>query len=89
MSQKNTSIVMNISHGGPDNRPAFQKMLADIGSGDFPDILITKDTSRLAKNELQTGTHKERIRLQGIEIRFVLQDFGEGDEGGSPNGKWT
>ena len=56
-------------------------MTSDIDEGNFPDILITKDTSRLARNELQAGIHKEWIRRQGIQIRFVLQDFGDGDEG--------
>ena len=62
--------------GASDDRPAFQRMLADIDSGAFPDILITKDTSRLARNELQAGIHKDWIRQRGIQIRFVLQDFG-------------
>ena len=49
---------------GSDNRPAFQNMISDIKEGNFPDILITKDTSRLARNELQAGIHKEWIRGQ-------------------------
>lgn len=66
--------------GGSDERPAFQSMLEAIEKGSFPNILVCKDTSRFARNELQAGIHKDWIRRRGIEIRFVLQDFGEGDE---------
>ena len=49
----------NTMDGASLKRPTFQKMISDIGEGNFPAILITQDTSRLARNELQAGIHKE------------------------------
>ena len=37
--------------GSTINRPAFQQMLNAIESNYFPNVLITKDTSRLFRNE--------------------------------------
>ena len=47
--------------GSTINRPAFQQMLTAIESNYFPNVLITKDTSRLFRNEREAGYHESWI----------------------------
>ena len=62
--------------GSTINRPAFQQMLNAIESNYFPNILITKDTSRLFRNEREAGHYESWIWSQGVEIHYVIGQSG-------------
>ena len=62
--------------GSTINRPAFQQMLNAIESNYFPNILITKDTSRLFRNEREAGHFDSWILAQGVEIHYVIGQCG-------------
>ena len=49
-------------------------------SGYFPNVLITKDTSRLFRNEQEAGHYESWIWSQGIEIRYVIGRSGNPNE---------
>ncbi|MAE18385.1 hypothetical protein CMK12_05510 [Candidatus Poribacteria bacterium] len=66
--------------GATIHRPAFQQMLSNMESGYFPNVLITKDTSRLFRNEQEAGHYESWIWSQGIEIRYVIGQSGNPNE---------
>jgi len=52
-----------------DNRPAFQRMMADITSGKIQGV-ITKDISRLGREHIETSNYIERV-FPLLHIRFI------------------
>ena len=63
--------------GATVNRPAFQEMLTAIESGRFPNVLVTKDDSRLFRNEREAGQLVEWIWSQGVEIAYCIGQSGD------------
>jgi len=52
--------------GGNFQRPAFQQMISDMESGEIG-IIVTKDLSRLGRNQLHTGLYiEERFPMFGV-----------------------
>lgn len=52
--------------GANFQRPGFQQMLADMENGEIG-IIITKDLSRLGRNQLHTGLYiEERFPMFGV-----------------------
>ena len=52
--------------GGNFQRPAFQQMISDIENGEIG-IIVTKDLSRLGRNQLHTGLYiEERFPMFGV-----------------------
>ena len=52
--------------GGNFQRPAFQQMIADMENGEIG-IIVTKDLSRLGRNQLHTGLYiEERFPMFGV-----------------------
>ena len=52
--------------GGNFQRPAFQQMIADMENGKIG-IIVTKDLSRLGRNQLHTGLYiEERFPMFGV-----------------------
>ena len=52
--------------GGNFQRPAFQQMIADMENGGIG-IIVTKDLSRLGRNQLHTGLYiEERFPMFGV-----------------------
>ena len=52
--------------GGNFQRPAFQQMIADMENGEVG-IIVTKDLSRLGRNQLHTGLYiEERFPMFGV-----------------------
>ena len=52
--------------GGTFQRPAFQQMISDMGNGEIG-IIVTKDLSRLGRNQLHTGLYiEERFPMFGV-----------------------
>ena len=55
--------------GGNFQRPAFQQMISDMENGEIG-IIVTKDLSRLGRNQLHTGLYiEERFPMFGV--RYV------------------
>lgn len=47
-------------------RPGFQQMISDMGNGEIG-VIITKDLSRLGRNQLHTGLYiEERFPMFGV-----------------------
>ena len=63
--------------GASIQREAFQRLLANIEAGNFPDILYVKDDKRLFRNEREAGELIEWIWTQNIEIHYCLIRFGD------------
>ena len=55
--------------GGNFQRPAFQQMIADMENGKIG-IIVTKDLSRLGRNQLHTGLYIEE-RLPMFGVRYI------------------
>ena len=52
--------------GGNFQRPAFQQMISDMENGEIG-IIVTKDLSRLGRNQLDTGLYiEERFPMFGV-----------------------
>ena len=52
--------------GGNFQRPAFQQMISDMENGEIA-IIVTKDLSRLGRNQLHTGLYiEERFPMFGV-----------------------
>ena len=52
--------------GGTFQRPAFQQMISDMENGEVG-IIVTKDLSRLGRNQLHTGLYiEERFPMFGV-----------------------
>ena len=58
--------------GGNFQRPAFQQMIADMENGEIG-IIVTKDLSRLGRNQLHTGLYiEERFPMFGV--RYIARN---------------
>ena len=55
--------------GGNFQRPAFQQMISDIENGEIG-IIVTKDLSRLGRNQLHTGLYIEE-RFPMFDVRYI------------------
>lgn len=69
--------------GRTDNRPEFQRMIADADAGKFDTLLVFR-TSRFARNRKIAIKYKEHLRKIGIEVIFTAEGIGE--RGGSATG---
>lgn len=63
----NPCFYIDDGHSGANfQRPGFQQMMADMENGEIG-IIITKDLSRLGRNQLHTGLYiKERFPMFGV-----------------------
>ena len=55
--------------GGNFQRPAFQQMISDMENGEIG-IIVTKDLSRLGRNQLHTGLYIEE-RFPMLGVRYI------------------
>ncbi|MBU5432179.1 recombinase family protein [Intestinimonas sp. MSJ-38] len=55
--------------GGNFQRPAFQQMISDMENGEIG-IIVTKDLSRLGRNQLHTGLYIEE-RFPVFGVRYI------------------
>ena len=69
-------VDQSISGASVQNRPQFQLMVEAISSNNFPPVLISKDTSRLFRNEQEAGHFESWIWSQGVEIKYVIGQSG-------------
>ena len=55
------------------NRPGFQAMMADIETG-IINCVITKDLSRLGRNYIEAGLHRELFAEHGVRYIAILDN---------------
>ena len=68
--------------GATFDRPDFQRLLADIEEGKVRTV-ITKDLSRLGRNQLHTGLYiEERFPMFGVRY-IAINDHVDTDSGES------
>ena len=60
--------------GTTDNRPAFQKMMADAHKGSF-DFVIAWKSNRMGRNMLQAMVNVSELMKLGIKCLYVEEDF--------------
>ena len=69
--------------GGDFDRPAWQRMIADMESGMIGTV-ITKDMSRIGRNYLEVGFYTEvRFREKGVRFIAVNNNVDSDDQGSS------
>ena len=69
--------------GGNFQRPAFQQMIADMENGEVG-IIVTKDLSRLGRNQLHTGLYIEK-RFPMFGVRYIAINDNVGTENAESN----
>lgn len=60
--------------GTKDNRPEFQRLLAECRSGNI-DIVITKSISRMARNTLTVLESVRELKTLGVDVFFEEQNM--------------
>ena len=72
---QNTKFYIDDGYSGANfNRPAFEEMMADVENGDIA-VIITKDLSRLGRNQLHTGLYIEEI-FPSYGVRYIAVNDG-------------
>ncbi len=74
-----TYIDRKIS-GRTDNRENFQRMIADSAKHMFEVVLVYR-TDRFARNKYDSAVYKQKLRKNGIEIKYAAEAIPEGPEG--------
>ena len=66
--------------GTSDNRPQFQKMIADSASGAFEGILVYQ-LDRFARKRYDSATNKAKLKKNGVLIFYAKEAIPDGPEG--------
>lgn len=66
--------------GKNDNRPEFQRLIADASKGLFQAVLVYR-TDRFARNKYDSVIYKSKLRKLGIEIHYAAEPMPDGPEG--------
>ena len=67
---QNTRFYVDDGYSGANfNRPAFEQMMDDMSNSDIA-VIITKDLSRLGRNQLHTGLYIEEI-FPSNDVRYI------------------
>lgn len=66
--------------GRTDDRPQFQRMIADAEAGAFTAVIMYQ-TSRFARNRFDAAMYKRRLKNAGVAIHYACMDIPEGPEG--------
>lgn len=70
----------HISGKDAERRPAFQQMIADGDKHQFEVVIVWK-TDRFARNRYDSARYKERLRRNGISIRYAAEHIPDSAEG--------
>lgn len=65
--------------GTTDDRPDFQRMIADAAKKQFERVLVWK-LDRFARNRYDSALYKHRLKQYGVRVISVMENVGEGDE---------
>ena len=66
--------------GRSDDRPQFQRMIADADKGAFVAV-ITYQTSRFARNRYDAAVYKYRLKKAGVSVCYARTNIPDGPEG--------
>lgn len=70
ITNQHTQFYIDDGYSGANfNRPAFEQMMTDAANGDIA-VVITKDLSRLGRNQLYTGLYIEEI-FPSYNVRYI------------------
>ena len=65
--------------GTTDERPDFQRMIADAPKKQFQRILVWK-LDRFARSRYDSAIYKHQLKQYGVRVLSVMENVGEGDE---------
>lgn len=65
--------------GMTDERPDFQRMIADAAKKQFERVIVWK-LDRFARNRYDSALYKHRLKQYGIRVISAMENVGEGDE---------
>ena len=65
--------------GTTDDRPDFQRMIADAPKKQFERIIVWK-LDRFARNRYDSALYKHKLKQYGIRVISAMENVGEGDE---------
>lgn len=65
--------------GTTDDRPDFQRMIADAPKKQFDRIIVWK-LDRFARNRYDSALYKHKLKQYGIRVISAMENVGEGDE---------
>ena len=66
--------------GRTDNRPDFQRMIADCSKNLF-DVIIVYKTDRFARNKYDSAIYKRQLKRCNIELHYAAEAIPDGPEG--------
>lgn len=66
--------------GRTDNRPDFQRLIADCKRGLFDAVIVYK-TDRFARNKYDSAIYKRELRRNNIELHYAAESIPDGPEG--------
>ena len=66
--------------GRTDERPQFQKLIADAKRKKFETVVVYK-TDRFARNKYDSAIYKRELKRNGIQIFYAAEAIPEGPEG--------
>ena len=65
--------------GKTDDRPDFQRMIADAPKKQFERIIVWK-LDRFARNRYDSALYKHKLKQYGVRVISAMENVGEGDE---------
>lgn len=65
--------------GTTDDRPDFQRMIADAAKHQFERIIVWK-LDRFARNRYDSALYKHKLKQHGVRVISAMENVGEGDE---------
>jgi DNA invertase Pin-like site-specific DNA recombinase len=66
--------------GRTDERPEFQRLIADAKQKLFEAVVVYK-TDRFARNKYDSAIYKRELKCQGVQIYYAAEAIPEGPEG--------
>ena len=66
--------------GKTDERPEFQRLIADAKSKKFEAVVVYK-TDRFARNKYDSAIYKQELKKNGIKIYYAAEAIPDGPEG--------
>ena len=65
--------------GTSDQRPDFQRMIADSAKRQFEAVIVWK-LDRFARNRYDSAIYKSKLKKNGVRVFSVTEGIGDGDE---------
>lgn len=73
-AENNIHIIQTYTDNGqyssPEERPEFQRMLADASRGMF-DVLLVETAERMSQNIYELVWYKHRLKTRNVHLRYV------------------